>query len=532
MRLRLLVALLLALPLQAAELAIVGGGARVVDVDPASAGDNCSGVTYSPSLAGDAMYVVHDRLVNHCKFDMMSPGRFGDRIARATRIGGAWTAPEVVLDRGSLPWMNDETYLRAHPEATVGHLASPSVRKIGDRWVMAFTASINDPNLCAGEHPAAGTPCGSCRDPWSYFVAMWAVSDDGIHWRVRAPEAGRANRALDAALLWRTPSAAEGTAPSQFKGLTRVSIMEHEEGGRTWIYFLSHFWNRQFIRSVAFRMAWDDASEWGITGDPEMLTFRGWEAMPGGRIPLTIDDNSTAPSTFFFTAGTVARQTRLPGGRYIAFGSADSYDGLAVRPASVLVWSTSDNLVNWTFGGYVRSTLPYVGDGTGYSASVIDPTYYEDVDGPHLLVASADGDEAAGIARDGKHDCAVAADAANPTAPYIGTGIYDYNLGERERIVTSTTMEAPKSAAAGGTVRVRITVRAADGSAPHGTLKLYAGNIMELPLVDGVAEADVVMPERTMQFSAAFNSNGVYLFSGAVAVVEAVPVTRRRAARR
>jgi len=261
---RLLPLLLLALNLHGAELAITGGGARVVDADPTSATDNCSGVTYSPSLAGDAMYVVHDRLVNHCKFDLMSPDRFGDRIARSTRLGSAWTAPEVVLDRSALPWMNDEAYLRAHPDAAVGHLASPSVLKIGNRWVMAFTASINDPNLCAGEHPPSGTPCGSCRDPWSYFVAMWAISDDGIHWRVRVPDAGRANRALDAALLWRTPSAAEASPPSQFKGLTRVSIVDQEEGSRKWIYFLSQFWNRQFIKTAAFRMAWDEASEWGI----------------------------------------------------------------------------------------------------------------------------------------------------------------------------------------------------------------------------------------------------------------------------
>lgn len=525
-----LLLLVLSLPLQASELAITGGGARVVDLDPASAADNCSGVTYSPSLAGDAMYVVHDRLVNHCKFELMSADRFGDRIARSTRLGGAWTAPEVVLDRGSLPWMNDEAYLRAHPEASVGHLASPSVLKIGDRWVMAFTASINDPNLCAGEHPADGTPCGSCRDPWSYFVAMWAVSDDGIHWRVRTPDAGRANRALDAALLWRTPSTAEATMPSQFKGLTRVSIMDHEEDGRKWIYFLSQFWNRQFIKTAAFRMAWDEASEWGITGEPELLTSQGWETMPGGRIPTTIDGTGS-PLTLFFSAGAIARQTLLPVSRYIAFGAADAYDGFTFRPASFIPWSFSEDLVHWNFGGYVRSTIPYVADATGYGTSVIDPTYYEDVDGPHLLFASADGDEAAGIARDGKHDCSVAADAANPTAPYIGTGIYDFNLGQRERIATTLTIEAPKSAAAGGTIHVRITVRGADGSVPHGTVTVYASRVLELPLVDGQAETDIVVPDRTIEVTASFNTLGLYLFSGANHVVEAVPVTRRRAAR-
>ncbi|HKO57083.1 MAG TPA: hypothetical protein VJ276_14495, partial [Thermoanaerobaculia bacterium] len=334
---------------------------------------------------------------------------------------------------------------------------------------------------------------------------------------------------LDAALLWRTPTAAEAAAPSQFKGLTRVSIIDHEESDRKWIYFISQFWNRQFIKSLLFRMPWDEASEWGITGEPQMLTSRGWEAIEGGRIPVSIDD-STSPFSLFLNFGNIARQTMLPGGRYIALGPTNSYEGYIVRPQSVIAWSQSTDLIAWKFGGFVRSTIPYVADGTGYSVSVIDPTYYEDVGGAHLLVASADGDEAAGIARDGKHDCATAFDGSMPTAPYVGTGVYDYELGQRELIPTSTTLEAPQSAAAGGALRVRVTVRAANGEVPHGVVTVYGGGqITELLLVDGQAEADVVMPGRTTEVTAAFRPTGLYLFSSAHQVVQAVPTARRRA---
>src|SRR5438876_816613 len=70
-----------------------------------------------------------------------------------------------------------------------------------------------------GERFAAGNACGSCLDPWSYFVIVWAVSDDGINWRVRERGPG------DPTFLGRPPTTAERTVPSNFKGLTRVSLV-------------------------------------------------------------------------------------------------------------------------------------------------------------------------------------------------------------------------------------------------------------------------------------------------------------------
>ncbi|HEV8658658.1 MAG TPA: hypothetical protein VGS96_08510, partial [Thermoanaerobaculia bacterium] len=172
----------------AGELAITSGGRRIIDRDPTSAASNCYGWSYGPSPliddGGDLveMYTVSDAATNHCKVGIESEQRFGDSIQlhRLTE-DGTWAVGVNVVDRSNLSWMKDPTFLAQHPEAFVGHFSSPSVVRLDGRYYMAFVGSIDDRNLCAGEHPMSGNICGSCRDPWSYFVAMWAVSDDGVH---------------------------------------------------------------------------------------------------------------------------------------------------------------------------------------------------------------------------------------------------------------------------------------------------------------------------------------------------------------
>src|SRR6266536_1676944 len=186
-----LIALLVASAALPAELGILTGGKRIIDRDPASAADNCSGWVYGASPLLDetgqvgAMYVATDRITNHCTNPIGSEGRFGDVIALHTRnADDTWSRGTTVINQSNFPWMTDANFLAQHPESFVGHLASPSVIRVDGRYYMAFAGSLDDKNLCAGEH-AATNGCGSCVDPWSYFVAMWAVSDDGLHWRVR-----------------------------------------------------------------------------------------------------------------------------------------------------------------------------------------------------------------------------------------------------------------------------------------------------------------------------------------------------------
>ena len=101
------------------------------------------------------------------------------------------------------------------------------------------------------------------------IVARWlrrrAVSDDGVHWRVRERAAG------DPMLLGRPPTAAERTF-SNYKGLTRVSLIARDDS----FYLIAQYWTRSAIKIVLFRVAYDPASEWGIAGEPE-----AWSAKPG-----------------------------------------------------------------------------------------------------------------------------------------------------------------------------------------------------------------------------------------------------------
>src|SRR5262249_42204178 len=148
-----------------------------------------------------------------------SATRFGDAIRfHALQRGREWSEGVDVVGRDTLPWMNDVAFLNANLQTYAGHVTSPSVVQRDGRWFMAFTVSRDDRNLCAGEH-YAGNVCGSCLDPWSYFVVVWAVSDDGVHWRVREHAEG------DPTLLGRPPTDAERAATSNFKGLTRVSLV-------------------------------------------------------------------------------------------------------------------------------------------------------------------------------------------------------------------------------------------------------------------------------------------------------------------
>src|SRR5262249_32658951 len=149
----------------------------------------------------------------------------------ALREDGSWSAGRNVIDRSHFDWMTDAAFLESHLQTFSGHVGSPSVVQRDGRWVMAFAVSRDDRNLCAGEH-YTGNVCGSCVDPWSYFVVVWAVSDDGINWRIRERAPG------DPTFIGRPPTDAEKTPTSNFKGLTRVSLVA--DGG--WFYIAAQYW--------------------------------------------------------------------------------------------------------------------------------------------------------------------------------------------------------------------------------------------------------------------------------------------------
>lgn len=386
------IALLLASTAGAQVLTITGGGRRVIDREPDDAATNCLGWTYGPAPAlgerGElvGMYTTSDVLTQHCRpgTGIESAIRFGDAIQfHPLHDDGEWSEGINVVDRTRLPWMNDVTFLSAHPQSFTGHVASPSVVRRDGRWFMAFAASLDDRNLCAGEH-YAGNACGSCFDPWSYFVIVWAVSDDGVNWRIRQ------NRTGDPTFLGRPPTATERVPGSNYKGLTRVSLLAHGDD----FYLVTQYWAINSIRIVMFRVPYDAGDEWGLGGEAE-----------------------TVPTSLTGFLGSISRTRAFGAERYIALNPYDSGRRIS--------YQTSENLIDWTQPVLMRSAIPFFADGAGYAVSVIDPIAVDGADGTlRVYFASADGDPDRGIGRDGRHDCGLY-DEFGPTAAYLGTGIYE-----------------------------------------------------------------------------------------------------------
>jgi hypothetical protein len=494
-----------------AQLVITTGGRRALDRDPDSAEGNCLGWTYGASPAvGDrgelvGMYVASDALTQHCPSGtgIDDAIRFGDAIRfHALREDGSWSAGENVIDRASFDWMNNPAFLENNPQTFAGHVASPSVVRRDGRWFMAFAMSRDDRNLCAGEH-YAGNVCGSCLDPWSYFVVAWAVSDDGLHWRIRQSAPG------DATFIGRPPTAVEKTAASNYKGLTRVSLIADGDG----FYIAAQYWGRSSLRVAMFRVPYDASSEWGISGEPEAWSprHRAW-----GRVADYLDDQLDY-GVFNYPAslGSIVRS----GDHFIAF-NADS---------NRVLYQTSTNLLDWTPALVLRSSIPFLADGFGYTTSVIDPVAVNGSDGKlHLFFASADGDPEHGIGRDGRHDCGMYA-GFGPTAVYLGTGIYETIVEPRALRATRMTIAATSPG------RFDVRVVAFDGTMPSGNVVVRdstSGDFRIAPLVNGAASVDLPMITPGDHIVLAwFDAQGDWDASSTGAVQRVPTPPRRRAAR-
>jgi hypothetical protein len=531
-----LLTFLFASTLGAKELAIVGGGRRIVDLDPSTAESNCRGWSYDPMPVRDdageltILYSTSDALTNHCAGSIESASRFGDHIWRHTRqADGTWSGAPVIT-RDDLDWMSSPAV-----DDFVGHLASPAVVRADGRYYMAFVASVNDPNLCAGEHDALNA-CGPCSTPWSYFTMLWAVSDDGVKWTIRKRDAAASNRALDASTLWRDPTASDRVAGSLYKGLTRVSMVRNNK----YFYLMTQFWSQFTVKVALFRIAADPSSPFGIKGDPEIWHMQfslgnAWEACPNGRIPDWLDQlNGTSLSTFGTAIASIAATSAFPGYRYIALlvGSGATFVFNGGR-ANRIDYQLSNDLINWIGAPVMRSTIPHFADTFSYDNSVIGPVIAEDGAGRmHVYFASGDGDEDHGIARDGVRDCA---SGAGPTTVFIGSGIYE---GLAEMITlspTTTTIETPVNPVNTGFITFTARVSSESGK-PNGRVSLQGGSFFaQARVVDGIAKftAFARFPGNYL-VSARFDTDaGPWAPSSSSPIVVRVtnPPPRRRAAR-
>jgi hypothetical protein len=528
---------LIGLHADAQVLVLTSGGDRIADRQPDDAGSNCGGWAYGPSPLLDddgtvgGMYTVSDALMNHCSgAGLDAPKRFGDAIRFHRReAGGSFSAGVDVLSRASFSWMQDGDFLQAHPESFIGHLASPSVVRRDGRLYMAFVGSVDDRNLCAGEH-YAGNNCGSCFEPWSHFEVMWAVSDDGVNWRVRERGAG------DAMLIGRAPEGADTMGLSQYKGLARVSLLARDDG---YFYLAAQYWGREQIKILMFRIAYDPAATWGTGGEAELWSWnrQQWMSCENGRLPDFIGQPGeySLPS-FANPLGSIVRTKVFGSERFLALGSETEpslSDGHGI--VNRISYQTSTNLLDWTPEESLRSALPFFADGNGYDVSVIDPVSVDAPDGTlHLFFASADGDARAGVTRDGRHDCEL--DVTMPTAPYVGTGIYEAVVKPQALQPVVITLRADEERLLiGGSAHYTIRVTAADGSQPSGMVDLIDRGraVVTVPLRAGLAHAEL-WPTATGEHHvyAYFPPQG-NLDAGRTAVMRQTvePLPRRRALR-
>jgi hypothetical protein len=527
---------LFATTLGAKELAIVGGGRRIVDLDPSSAESNCGGWSYDPMPVRDdagelsILYSTGDALTNHCTGPIESPSRFGDHIWRHTRqADGTWSGAPVIT-RADLDWMSSPSV-----DDFVGHLASPAVVRADGRYYMAFVAGVNDPNLCAGEHDALNA-CGPCSAPWSYFTMLWAVSDDGVKWTIRKRDATASNRALGASTLWRDPTASDRGAGSLYKGLTRVSMVRDDK----YFYLMTQFWSQPTVKVALFRIAADPSSPFGISSDPEIWHTQfnlgnAWEACPSGRVPDWLDQqNGTSIPSLGTPIASIATTTAFPGYRYIALlvGSGSTFVINGGR-ANRIDYQLSNDLINWIGAPIMRSEIPHFADTFSYDNSVIGPVIAEDGAGKmNVYFASGDGDEDHGIARDGVRDCT---SGAGPTTVFVGSGIYEGIADMITLTPTTTTIETPVNPVNTGFITFTVHVSSELGK-PNGRVSLEGNSFFaQTRVVDGVATLTASARfTGTFPVSARFDTDaGPWAPSSSSQIVVHVtnPPPRRRAAR-
>ena len=336
-----------------------------------------------------------------------------------------------------------------------------------------------------------------------------------------------------------TPDAGDFGMGLDYKGITRIGMITREENGVLYFYITGFQWTGVASDSAIFRIPYDETSEWGISEDPRMWSGnrRAWVECEDGQVPAFLREHSEySASPLGFALGRVTRTRIFGEEEYLALSSADSWFPGSGR-SNVVAFYRSKNLVDWTAGGYIASAIPFLGDTWGYDASILEPAAIEDGSGTlRLFVASADGDILHGIERNGRHDCSPGPELG-PTAPYVGTGIYEAVLQiitPAETMTTITPLE--DSVLAGTSARFLVRVTAADGSVPFGVVfisNLDHYGFTSARLVNGQAEIEMVTRGRGENaFVARYNKQGVWSESVSDIVVQKMhTVKRQRAAR-
>lgn len=398
--------------LVAADEVYVEGAASIIDYAP----DKCAGTYYAPHYmldgATEKMYIMGGSLSLPMLYPLTSEHRFADEIYMTSRSVGNpyWGDVVQVLDKTNFHWYADGPWLEAHPEDYIGAVASPSVIYRDGRYHMAFTATINDPNICAGEHPERAT-YGPCRTPWSYFVMMWATSPDGVHWTVEDNpfnRSGVASHALRASALWYTPSPEEerlDNGAGGFKGVTGVSMEQH---GDYW-YFLFSFWSSYGPKNGVARIQYSKSAP-GLTGTPEIFNSwtREWVAMPDGKIPTWFNEDQFYGSPFAWYASRVTKARDASG----VFFVATITEGFG----HLVTYRITRDFETWTPARDVLARNTVHLSPSSYMLSVIDPGLWLTPQGWQIFYASTQTN--AGTHRCGNQDTTTIIGA------FRGMGIY------------------------------------------------------------------------------------------------------------
>jgi hypothetical protein len=337
------------------------------------------------------MYTMGGHLDAPQPSGLTDPGRFGDKIYRSGRLAdGTYTPPVEVVGKAAFPWMSDEAFLAAHPEAFIGSVGGPVVLRLGDAFRMLFAASVSDPNVCTGEHRTP-TPHGSCTEPWSFFAMFSAVSQDGIAWQLVNSGRPNNNVALQRAALYYEPTVAD-IAVGEIKGISGIAgcvMLEDDD----WWHIPISCWS-----SLGQRNALLQTTDFL---DFDLWTGRSWEAIVDGRLPQWLNGDLWRGNTFAHIISSVAVQTSRPGYRFI----------LTAEPnGNQIEVAYSNDLTSWTAPEVIMSDSPTLnGTGPAGRGLVVNSRYVEDATGRHVLFASNDANG------DGQPDCG---------STYAGLAIY------------------------------------------------------------------------------------------------------------
>jgi hypothetical protein len=289
---------------------------KILSLPPFNPVVNPCGVNlYAPNvIPGEALYCMGGHIDKGNDRALDSDKHFADRIFRSEAMRSVadppspgvtpsgtvvqWGPPVEIIGHSFWPWMHDTAWLSQHLESYIGSCGSPSVVKLApDRYVMAFTASVNDVNVWTAEHADRDNFYGSGVKPWSFDVMYWATSTDGKTWKLAPPFPPRIPasvdreqwRALNWSALWYYPEPYDRIlGPNNDKGNTAVDLLLDDDG---YFKLLLGLWSTGGMKQCLARVKYVPDSAAGHYFDFEIYdTYsKVWIACREGRIPSQFD---------------------------------------------------------------------------------------------------------------------------------------------------------------------------------------------------------------------------------------------------